>query len=73
MKNKVYSTNVNTRDKLLFRNFGSAICINKREVQLRREASDLHTRVANCIMFEGGNFEHLFVTNLPFLCKKFAI
>ena len=73
MKNNDYSTNADTRDKLLFRNFGAALCRNKREVQLRREASDLLTRVANCIKVEIGNFEHLFVTNLPFLCKKFAI
>ena len=73
INNKVYSTNVDTRDKLLVRNFDAAIPINKREVQLRREANDLLTRVANCIKFEGGNFEHLFVTNLPFLCKNFTI
>ena len=72
MKNKVYSTNVDTRGKLLVRNFGAAICINKREVQLRREANDLHTRVANSFKLKM-DISNITVGNLPFLCKKFAI
>lgn len=66
IKNKVYSTNVVKRDKLLTRIFDAVISINKREVQLRREANDLHTRDANCIEFESGISENLFVTNLSF-------
>jgi hypothetical protein len=58
-KNEVYSTNVFTRDKLLARIFDAFISINKRELQLRREASDIHTRVGNCIQFESGISEHV--------------
>jgi hypothetical protein len=73
IKNEDYNTNVNTRYKLLAPIPNAAIRINKREVQLRREASYLHTRGANCIEVEVGNSENLFITNLSFLCKKFAI
>jgi uncharacterized protein with von Willebrand factor type A (vWA) domain len=63
-KKEVYSTNVDTGDKLRSRNFDASIRINKREVQLRREASDLHKGVANCIEVESGISETLFETNL---------
>ena len=43
MKNEFYSTNVVTRDKLLARIFDAFISINKRELQLRRETSNIHT------------------------------
>jgi hypothetical protein len=45
---------------LLARILDAAAGRKKREDQLRRKTSDLHTRVVKCTEFDGGVFEHLF-------------
>jgi hypothetical protein len=46
-------------DELLVRILDAAVCIKKREDQLRRTTRDLHTRVAKCTEVDGGILEHL--------------
>jgi hypothetical protein len=62
-------------DELLARILDAAVCIKKREDQLRRTTRDLRTRVAKCTEVDVGIFEHLLstVTNLSLLCNKFVI
>jgi hypothetical protein len=47
------------RDELLARILYAAVCIKKREDQLRRTTRDLSTRVAKCTEVDGGILEHL--------------
>jgi hypothetical protein len=46
-------------EELLARILDAAVCIKKREDQLRRTARDLSTRVAKCAEVDGGILEHL--------------
>ena len=46
-------------DELLARILDAAVCIKKREDQLRRTTRDLRTRVAKCTEVDGGILEHL--------------
>jgi hypothetical protein len=46
-------------DELLARILDAAVCIKKREDQLRRTTRDLSTRVAKCTEVDGGILEHL--------------
>jgi hypothetical protein len=46
-------------DELLARILYAAVCIKKREDQLRRTTRDLRTRVAKCTEVDGGILEHL--------------
>jgi hypothetical protein len=46
-------------DELLARILDAAVCIKKREDQLRRTTRDLSTRVAECTEVDGGILEHL--------------
>jgi hypothetical protein len=59
MKSEVYKTKVDTRDELLARILDVAVCIKKREDQLRRTSRDLSTRVAKCTEVDCGILEHL--------------
>jgi hypothetical protein len=60
MKSEVYKTKVDAPDELLARILDAAGRIKIREDQPRRTARDLSTRVAKCIMVDGGTLEHLF-------------
>jgi len=59
---------MDTLDELLDRILSAAARIEQREDQLRQKARHFRTRVAKCIKFDGGIFEHLLwtVTNLSF-------
>jgi hypothetical protein len=46
-------------DELLARILYAAVCVKKREDQLRRTTRDLHTRVAQCTEVDGGVLERL--------------
>jgi len=59
MKIEVCKIKVDTRDELLPRILYAAASIQKREDQLRRKRRDLRTRVAKCIVVDGGNFGRL--------------
>jgi hypothetical protein len=63
MKSEVYKG-----DELPARSLDAAARVKKREDQLRRATRGLRTRVAKCVQFDGGIFEHLLrtVTNLSF-------
>jgi hypothetical protein len=50
-------------DELLAHILHAAVCIKKREDQLRRTTRDLRTRIAKWIVVDGGIFEHLFWIN----------
>jgi hypothetical protein len=56
MKSEVYKRKVVIRDELLARTLDAAARTKKREDQLRRTTRDLRTRVAKCIVFDGGIF-----------------
>jgi hypothetical protein len=60
MKSEAYKRNVDTSDELLSDILNAAVCIKKREDQIRRTTRDLCTRVAKCFEVDGGIFEHLF-------------
>jgi hypothetical protein len=68
MKCEVRKIKVDTPDELLSRSLDAAVCIKKREDQLRRKTRDLHTRGAKCTDVDSGIFGHLLqtVTDLPF-------
>ena len=50
---------MDTTDELLASILDVAVCIKRREDQLRRTARDLDTRVAEFTEFGGGILEHL--------------
>jgi len=58
MKSGVYRRKVGIGDELLARIFYAAAHIKKSEDQPERTC-DLRTRVAKCIVIDGGIFEHL--------------
>jgi hypothetical protein len=51
---------VEPRDEFLTRILDSAVCIKKREEQLRLTTRDLCPRVTKCIEVDGGISEHMF-------------
>ena len=59
MKYRVFQRKVDTRDELLGRILDAAARIQEREDQLRRTTPYLRTRVAKCVVAEGGIFERL--------------
>ena len=62
MKSKVYKRKFDTQHELLARISDAAARIKKRQNQLTRTKCDLHTRAANYIEVDGGNFEYLLWT-----------
>ena len=60
MKSEVSIINIDTPDELLSDILdAAAVCVKKREDQLRRTTRDLRTPVAKCTEVDGGIFEHL--------------
>ena len=59
LQSEVYKRNVDTQHELLARILNAAACVKKREDQLRRTTGDLRTRVAKCIVADGGIYEYL--------------
>jgi hypothetical protein len=62
MKSEVYKEKLNTRDELVARIMNSA-AIKRQEHQddLRRATRTIAKTVKNCIEFDGGIYEHLFL------------
>ena len=54
MKSEVYKLKVDTPDELLARILGAAVCIKKREDQLRRKTRVLRTRVKSALRLTVG-------------------
>ena len=54
-----YKSKMETTDELLARILDAAVCIKKRENQLRSKTRDLRKQVAKCIEVDSGIFEHL--------------
>jgi hypothetical protein len=59
MKSGVYKLKVDTRDELLDNILDAAVCIKKREDQLKRTTRDLRTRFVKCAEVDGGIFGYL--------------
>jgi hypothetical protein len=53
---------MDTREELLASNSDIAVCVKKREDQLRRKARGLRTRAAKCIEVDVRIFEYLLWT-----------
>ena len=61
MKSEVYKGKVNTRDELVTRIVNSATLLKQeRQDDLRRATRAVFKRGENCIVVDGGVFEHLF-------------
>jgi len=63
MNSEVHRRKENIRDEVLALSLDAAARIKKHEDQMRRTTRHLRTRVAKCVDFEGGIFEHVFVNN----------
>jgi len=57
MKSEGHRRKEDTRDQLLARIRNAAVCVRKREDELRRTTCDLSTRVAECTEVDGGTLE----------------
>jgi hypothetical protein len=75
IKSEFYRRKVTTSYEFLARILNAAAGIKKRADQIRRKTPGVSTRVAKCSELDGGIFERLSrtVTNLSFVCNKFAI
>jgi hypothetical protein len=62
MKNSVHKRKVDTQNELLARIMDPGARTKKYQHHIRGATRDLRTRVAECIDFDGGIFEHLLWT-----------
>jgi hypothetical protein len=53
MNSEVYKTQADTPDELLASSLYAAVCVKKRDDQLRPTTRDLHTRAAKCAEISG--------------------
>ena len=75
MKSEVFKRKVDSRYELFAGILDAAARLQKPEVQLRRTARHLLTRITKCIEVEGRNFERLLriVTNFSPLLNRIFI
>jgi hypothetical protein len=59
MKNEVYRRKVDTWDELLDRIMDAIARVKERQDELRRTTRHVLTRVAKCIVVDGGIFENV--------------
>ena len=69
MNSAVDKIKVDTPDWPLACSLGAAVCLKKRDDQLRRTTGDLHTPAAKCTEVDGGILEHLLWTATDLLFK----